>query len=98
MKILYCIALVAMMTSCQKTVENSTQKLPSVVTSISPALVTSTTRPSHVVFVWFENKGYSKIVGSSSAPYINSLIPKGTLFTNYHRHWASQLSQLCCLL
>ena len=38
--------------------------------------------PDHIIFVWFENKGYSKIIGSSSAPYINSLRAKGTLFTN----------------
>ncbi len=40
------------------------------------------TKPDHIIFVWFENKGYNNIIGSSSAPYINSLIPKGTLFTN----------------
>ncbi|MBD0333131.1 MAG: hypothetical protein ICV66_10780, partial [Chitinophagaceae bacterium] len=43
---------------------------------------TTPTTPDHVVFVWFENKGFSKIVGSSAAPYINSLIKKGVLFTN----------------
>ncbi|MCW3077841.1 MAG: acid phosphatase [Bacteroidetes bacterium] len=31
-------------------------------------------RPDHVVMVMFENKGYSQIVGSSSAPFINALI------------------------
>jgi len=40
------------------------------------------THPDHIIFVWFENKGYSKIIGSSSAPYMNSLRAKGTLFTN----------------
>ncbi|MBD0332782.1 MAG: hypothetical protein ICV66_09010, partial [Chitinophagaceae bacterium] len=43
---------------------------------------TTQTKPDHIVFVWFENKGFSKIVGSSAAPYINSLIKKGVLFTN----------------
>lgn len=38
--------------------------------------------PDHIIFVWFENKKYSSIVGSPNAPYINSLIAKGTLFTN----------------
>ena len=28
-------------------------------------------------------QGISKIVGSAKAPYINSLIPQGKLFTNY---------------
>lgn len=40
--------------------------------------------PRHIIFVWFENKGYYKIIGSSSAPYINSLVKRGTLFTNTH--------------
>ncbi|MES2287318.1 MAG: alkaline phosphatase family protein [Bacteroidota bacterium] len=40
--------------------------------------------PAHIIFVWFENKDYSQIIGSSSAPFINSLISKGTLFTNSH--------------
>ena len=30
-----------------------------------------------------ENEAYSKIVGSANAPYINSVIPQGQLFTNY---------------
>ncbi|MEU7032047.1 alkaline phosphatase family protein, partial [Streptomyces sp. NPDC046275] len=36
----------------------------------------------HVVVVMFENKNYSSIKGSSSAPYLNSLASQGTLFTN----------------
>jgi phosphatidylinositol-3-phosphatase len=40
--------------------------------------------PDHIIFVWFENKNYSQIINSASAPYINSLIPEGTLFTNFH--------------
>lgn len=37
-------------------------------------------RPDKVIVVWFENHGYKSIVGSPNAPYINSLIPLGTLF------------------
>ena len=42
--------------------------------------------PDHIVIVIMENHGYSQIIGSSSAPYINSLAadPKGALFTNSH--------------
>ena len=54
----------------------------------TPAIATSTPTvphvPDHLIFVWFENKGYNRIVGSPSAPYINSLVAKGTLFTNTH--------------
>jgi len=39
---------------------------------------------SHVVWIWMENHSYGKIVGSSSAPYINSLIANCGLATNYH--------------
>ncbi len=37
----------------------------------------------HVYVIIFENKEYSSIVGSSSAPYINSLISKYGLSTNF---------------
>jgi hypothetical protein len=36
-----------------------------------------------VIIIVMENKHYSDIVGSSSAPYIQSLIARGTLYTNY---------------
>ena len=37
----------------------------------------------HVYVIIFENKEYSSVVGSSSAPYINSLIAKYGLATNF---------------
>ena len=40
-------------------------------------------RPDHVVVIFEENHSYSEIIGSSSAPYINSLAGQGVLFTNY---------------
>jgi phosphatidylinositol-3-phosphatase len=36
---------------------------------------------SHIVLVIEENKAYSEIIGSSKAPYINSLASEGALFT-----------------
>ncbi len=41
-------------------------------------------RPAHIVVVMEENHGFSQIIGSSGAPYINSLAKKGALFTNSH--------------
>lgn len=38
----------------------------------------------HVVIVVLENTDYSQVVGSASAPYINSLIPNGGLASNYY--------------
>jgi phosphatidylinositol-3-phosphatase len=38
--------------------------------------------PDHIIFLWLENKGYNTIIGSRSAPFINSLAKRGTLFTN----------------
>jgi len=46
------------------------------------AVVNSFPHPDHIIFVWLENKDYDSIVNSSSAPYINSLVSQGTLFTN----------------
>src|SRR4051794_27969185 len=38
--------------------------------------------PDHIVIVMEENHGYSEVIGSPSAPYINSLVAQGALFTN----------------
>jgi phospholipase C len=47
---------------------------------------TTATAPSyqHVIWIWFENHSYSDIVGSSSAPYFNSLASECGVATNYH--------------
>ncbi|MFO0731460.1 MAG: alkaline phosphatase family protein [Nitrospiraceae bacterium] len=39
-------------------------------------------RPDHIVIVIEENHSYAQIVGSSAAPYLNSLIAQGALLTN----------------
>lgn len=38
--------------------------------------------PDHIIFLWMENKDYTSIIENDSAVYINSLVKKGTLFTN----------------
>jgi len=38
--------------------------------------------PAHVVVVIEENHGYSQVIGSQQAPYINTLASQGALFTN----------------
>src|SRR5258708_8508635 len=40
--------------------------------------------PTHIVVVVEENHGYSQIIGSSQAPYINTLASEGASFTNSH--------------
>ncbi|MFZ0761618.1 MAG: alkaline phosphatase family protein, partial [Candidatus Sulfotelmatobacter sp.] len=40
--------------------------------------------PAHVIVVLEENEPYSQIIGSSQAPYINSLASGGASFTNSH--------------
>jgi hypothetical protein len=40
--------------------------------------------PNHIIFLWLENKDFDTIIGNSSAPFINSLVGRGTLFTNTH--------------
>ena len=37
----------------------------------------------HVAWIWMENHGYNNVIGSSSAPYINSLASTYGLATNY---------------
>lgn len=39
---------------------------------------------THVIWVWMENRSYGSIIGSSQAPYINSLAAECGLATNYH--------------
>lgn len=39
---------------------------------------------THVIWLWMENHSYDEIVGSSSAPYLNSLARACGLATNYH--------------
>ena len=38
----------------------------------------------HVIWIWMENRSYNSVIGSSKAPYINSLATKCGLATNYH--------------
>jgi hypothetical protein len=45
---------------------------------------TTLPRPDHVVMVIEENHAYSEIIGSSSAPYINSLASQGAVLANSH--------------
>jgi len=40
--------------------------------------------PAHVIVVMEENHGYSEIIGSPDAPYINMLATQGASFTNSH--------------
>jgi hypothetical protein len=42
-------------------------------------------RYQHVMWIWFENHSYNKIVGSSDAPYLNDTVAtKCAVATNYH--------------
>ena len=38
---------------------------------------------AHVIWIWMENHSYSEIIGSSAAPYLNSLASGCGLATNY---------------
>src|SRR5262245_46342207 len=53
---------------------------------VRPSLATSNSTPafSHVFEIVLENHEASSIIGSSSAPYINSLAQKYGLATNYY--------------
>lgn len=38
---------------------------------------------SPVIVILFENKGEAQVIGSADAPYLNSLVPKGSVATDY---------------
>jgi phosphatidylinositol-3-phosphatase len=46
--------------------------------------VTTTPAYKHVVWIFMENHSYNTVIGSSDAPYINSLASDCGLATNYH--------------
>ena len=73
-----CFSLLA---ACRK--DANTDGLSGSFFSSEAAATDSVTHPAHIIFVWLENKGYNTIIGDTvNAPYINSLISKGTLFTS----------------
>ena len=44
----------------------------------------SSSQYTHVIWIWMENHSFNKIIGSSKAPYINTLAGECGLATNYH--------------
>jgi phosphatidylinositol-3-phosphatase len=61
------------------------------IATTTPALAagpcgTTTTAPTykHVIWIWFENHSSSSIIGSSQAPYFNTVANECGLATNYH--------------
>src|ERR1041385_1944821 len=76
-KHLFLLSLFALLSSCGKfeVVPNQCIGSPNSV---------DMTHPDHIIFCFFENKGYRQIVGNAQAPYINSVRAKGVLFTNMH--------------
>jgi hypothetical protein len=53
-------------------------------TAAKTALAQDLPLPAHVVVVMEENHSYSQIIGSSEAPYINTLADEGASFTSSH--------------
>jgi hypothetical protein len=50
--------------------------------ALSGTAATPLPRPDHVVVVMEENHSFASIIGSSQAPFINSLVQQGALFTH----------------
>src|SRR6266568_6327291 len=46
----------------------------------------------HIVIIAMENQNYGNVIGSSSAPFINSLAAQGTTLSNYHSYGANAFS------
>lgn len=51
---------------------------------IGPAQAAGVPTYDHVFVIVMENHSYNEIIGSSAAPYINSLLSRGALATNYY--------------
>src|SRR3989442_15966232 len=43
----------------------------------------------HIVIIAMENQNYGSVIGSSSAPFINSLARMGSTISNYHSYGQS---------
>jgi phosphatidylinositol-3-phosphatase len=57
----------------------------------APAAPRELPRPDHIIIVIEENKGYDDIIGSTNAPYLNSLVEQGALLTKFYAmHHPSQ--------
>jgi hypothetical protein len=77
MKKFYIILLIILaFASCTK---EDSRRIPSVSKSYALPSI-----PSHIVIVIEENHAYNEIIKSASAPYINSLVKSGALFTRSH--------------
>lgn len=50
----------------------------------APCGTATSAKYTHVLWIWMENHSYNTIIGSSQAPYINSLANECGLATNYH--------------
>ncbi len=50
----------------------------------SSAVAAVVPQPDHTMIIMLENQPYSGIIGSSNAPYINSLLPHAANLTNMH--------------
>jgi hypothetical protein len=69
---------------------NKEQNLPNLNVQVHPSLESSITtlpKPDHVVIAVEENHGYSQIIGSSSAPYINAL-SRNSYAANFTKSYA----------
>jgi hypothetical protein len=77
------LATVIALTTCQLPLLASAASPPAHVSTQAPCGATQTAPTyEHVVWILLENVGYS-VVGSSSAPYLNSLADRCGLATNY---------------
>jgi hypothetical protein len=57
---------------------------PAVQATSGPCGTATSATYTHVLWIWMENHSYGTIIGSSRAPYINSVAKECGLATNYH--------------
>ena len=73
--------LLAFVTGCSTA---STTSDPDATGPVVPTVARSKPPPDHVMLVVFENEDSTAVLGSSSAPYLNTLAAAGLAFTDAH--------------
>jgi phosphatidylinositol-3-phosphatase len=78
------LAALALAPACSSVTHPATPSPATAATTSGHAQPAAVPHYAHIVVVMEENHSYSQIIGSSSAPYINSLATANVLFTNSH--------------
>ena len=83
-RLLALTAVLPLLAGTTATVAAAASPVPTVAASGPCGMRATAPGYKHVIWIWMENHSYNSIIGSSQAPYINSLATECGLATNYH--------------